>query len=87
MKQLPFVIKEGDQVTGRFGRHTMHDSPDWEQTVVYPVEHVQYNRKNEVAVVVIGGIEFGPENYEGTVDSQGKVHCFNAEDIIFEFTQ
>lgn len=85
MKTLPFKIEKGDKVTGRFGRHTYKDSPDWERSRCYTVEHVQYNRKNQVAIFVVGGIEFAPEQYEGSVDCDHTTHVFSAEDIIFEF--
>lgn len=85
MRTLPFKIQEGNKVTGRFGRHTYRESPDWEQCVTYTVEHVQHDRKGNVRLFVVGGIEFAPEQYEGTVDCDHTTHVFSAEDIIFEF--
>ncbi len=85
MRTLPFTINKGDDVIGRFGRHTYQESPDWERCRTYTVEHVQRDLKGNVSVFVVGGIEFSPYQYEGTVDCDHTTHVFSAEDIIFEF--
>jgi hypothetical protein len=85
MKKFPIKLHKGQTVKGRFGRHTNGTSPAWDNWTDHVVSHVQYDIRNNPIIYVVSGIEFCPYNYEGTVDDQDQVHCFNVEEIIFEF--
>ena len=83
---MRLVFSEGTVLTGRFGKHTGGESPDWDEFDDYTIEHVQNLDHGQGQLVVIDGHEFVTAfQLEESFDNPG-TFIFNAEETLFEFT-